>query len=50
MFDFFTVMAQPDGTRQYNFGYSPITNQPADWLGAQIRYTSGTSVTPISAR
>jgi hypothetical protein len=47
MFDFFTVMAQPDGTRQYNFGYSPITNQPADWLGAQIRYIGGTSVTPI---
>lgn len=43
-FDFFTIMAQPDGTRQYNFGYN--TAAPVDWLGAEIRYVSGTVATP----
>ncbi len=44
VFDFFTILAQPDGTRQYNFGYT--TAAPADWLGAEIRYVSGTVATP----
>jgi hypothetical protein len=44
-FDVFTVMAQPDGTRQYNFGYTS-TAVPVDWLGAEIRYVSGTTSTP----
>ncbi|MBK5203871.1 MAG: hypothetical protein JJD98_00230 [Polaromonas sp.] len=43
-FDTFTVMAQPDGTRQYNFGYTGAA--PLDWLGAEIRYVSGTTSTP----
>lgn len=43
-FDLFTVMAQPDGTRQFNFGYSGI--KPLDWLGAEIRYTAGTVPAP----
>lgn len=47
-FDVFTVMAQPDGTRQYNFAYSP-GNSPADWLGAEIRYTPGTVGSPVWA-
>lgn len=45
-FDFFTVLAQPDGTRQYNFGYSTLAAQPVDWLGAEIRYVSGTVGSP----
>lgn len=45
-FDIFTVITQPDGTRQYNFGYASLANQPADWLGAEIRYTAGTVPTP----
>lgn len=45
VFDFFTVMAQPDGTRQYNFGYTTI-GKPVDWLGAEIRYTPGTIASP----
>lgn len=44
VFDIFTVMAQPDGTRQYNFGY--VAAAPVDWLGAEIRYVSGTTATP----
>ena len=44
-FDVFTVMSQPDGTRQYNFAYSP-GNSPVDWLGAEIRYTPGTVGSP----
>lgn len=44
-FDVFTVMAQPDGTRQFNFSYTS-TNKPADWLGAEIRYTSGSIADP----
>lgn len=45
-FDIFTIMAQPDGTRQYNFGYSPASNRPPDWMGAEIRYIGGTTSTP----
>lgn len=45
-FDVFTVLAQPDGTRQYNFGYTS-TAQPLDWLGAQIRYTPGAVGSPV---
>jgi hypothetical protein len=45
MFDFFVVLAQPDGTRQFNFGYN-ATPKPADWLGAEIRYLVGTHTTP----
>jgi hypothetical protein len=45
MFDFFVVLAQPDGTRQFNFGYT-TTPKPADWLGAEIRYLVGTHTTP----
>ena len=44
-FDFFTVFSQPDGTRQFNFGYN-AGNKPADWQGAEIRYISGTTSTP----
>jgi hypothetical protein len=45
VFDVFTIMAQPDGTRQYNFGYT-TTRSPVDWQGAEIRYISGTVATP----
>jgi len=45
-FDFFTVMVQPDGTRQYNFGYNALADQPVDWLGAEIRYISGSVGAP----
>jgi hypothetical protein len=45
-FDIFTVVTQPDGTRQYNFGYASLAAQPVDWLGAEIRYVSGTTSTP----
>lgn len=44
-FDFFSVMAQPDGTRQFNFGYTG-NNKPVDWLGAEIRYIAGTVASP----
>lgn len=47
-FDIFTVMVQPDGTRQFNFGYNP-GNSPADWLGAEIRYVNGTVGSPVWA-
>lgn len=43
-FDNFLVLAQPDGTRQYNFSYA--IGAPVDWLGAEIRYVSGTTSTP----
>ena len=43
-FDVASIVAQPDGTRQYNFGYS--TGAPIDWLGAEIRYISGTLTAP----
>ncbi len=45
-FDIFLVLAQPDGTRQYNFGYASAAAKPADWLGAEIRYISGTDPAP----
>lgn len=45
-FDIFTVLSQPDGTRQYNFGYATLAAQPVDWLGAEIRYTPGTVGSP----
>ena len=44
-FDRFMVLAQPDGTRQLNFGYT-TTTVPVDWLGAQIRYLSGSHGSP----
>ena len=47
-FDFFEIKAQPDGTRQYNFGYT-TTPQPVDWLGAEIRYLAGTHAAPAWA-
>jgi len=47
-FDTFLVMAQPDGTRQFNFGYI-TTEAPLDWLGAQIRYTPGNVAAPVWA-
>jgi len=40
----FLVLAQPDGTRQINFGY--LSAPPVDWLGAQIRYLAGTHASP----
>lgn len=45
-FDTFTIIVQPDGTRQYNFSYSSIARQPPDWLGAEIRYVPGTVAAP----
>lgn len=45
-FDTFMVLAQPDGTRQYNFGYV-ATPVPADWQGAEIRYTTGVVGSPV---
>jgi hypothetical protein len=47
-FDFVAVLAQPDGTRQYEFGYT-TTQQPADWLGCSIRYLPGTVAAPVWA-
>jgi Putative phage tail protein len=44
-FDVFTVLAQPDGTRQFNFAYT-ATPAPLDWLGAEIRYLIGTHSMP----
>lgn len=44
-FDVFQVLAQPDGTRQFNFAYT-TTQRPADWLGAEIAYLTGTHTTP----
>lgn len=44
-FDVFTVLAQPDGTRQFNFAYT-TTSAPVDWLGAEIRYLFGSHTTP----
>lgn len=43
-FDSFLVLAQPDGTRQFNFAYSAAA--PVDWLGAEIRYIAGTDASP----
>ena len=42
-FDEFTVLAQPDGTRQYNFSY--VGAPPPDWLGGEIRYTPDLAAT-----
>ncbi len=44
-FDFARVLAQPDGTREYQFGYT-TTERPVDWLGASIRHTPGIVPTP----
>jgi hypothetical protein len=44
-FDVFQVLAQPDGTREFRFGYT-TTPVPVDWLGAEIRYLPGTHTTP----
>lgn len=44
-FDIFLIKAQPDGTRQYNFAYT-TTATPPDWMGAEIRYTTGTIAAP----
>lgn len=44
-FDTFLVLAQPDGTRQYNFAYT-TTPRPADWEGAEIRYIAGNVPSP----
>jgi hypothetical protein len=44
-FDFFVVLVQPDGTRQFNFGYT-TTAKPTDWLGAEIRSLPGTHASP----
>lgn len=44
-FDIFTVLAQPDGTRQFNFAYT-TTPKPADWQGAAIRYLFGAHTAP----
>lgn len=44
-FDVFQVLAQPDGTREFRFGYT-VTPVPVDWLGAEIRYLPGTHTTP----
>jgi hypothetical protein len=45
-FDVFSVMAQPDGTRQFNFSYT-TTPRPLDWEGAEIRYLPGTVASPV---
>ena len=45
-FDVFTVLVQPDGTRQFNFSYTTLSGQPADWLGGEIRYVSGAVGSP----
>jgi hypothetical protein len=45
-FDSFLVLQQPDGTRQYQFGYVSEASKPIDWRGAEIRYVSGTHVAP----
>lgn len=45
-FDVFNVLAQPDGTRQFNFSYT-TTPRPLDWEGAEIRYLPGTVASPV---
>lgn len=47
-FDLFLVLVQPDGTRQFNFGYT-TTPRPLDWEGAEIRYLRGSHVSPAWA-
>jgi hypothetical protein len=44
-FDYFHLDIQPDGTRQFTFAYVS-TEQPVDFLGAQIRYVEGTVASP----
>lgn len=39
-FDYFTCIVQPDGTRQFDFGYT-VTEKPIDFKGARIRYFQG---------
>jgi len=45
-FDTFVVLAQPDGTRQYQFGYASEASKPIDWRGAEIRYLGGAHASP----
>lgn len=45
-FDVFNVLAQPDGTRQFNFSYT-TTPRPLDWEGSEIRYLPGTVASPV---
>lgn len=45
-FNTFLVSVQPDGIRQFNFSYSTLFNQPFNWRGAEIRYVSGTVLSP----
>ena len=45
-FDSFLVLAQPDGTRQYQFGYTSESTKPIDWRGAEIRYLAGAHGSP----
>ncbi len=44
-FDVFTIAAQPDGTRQFDFYYT-TTTRPVDLAGAEIRYIEGFPSTP----
>jgi hypothetical protein len=44
-FDYFKLDVQPDGTRQFTFGYV-ATQRPVDFLGAQIRYIEGSIGSP----
>lgn len=44
-FDVFNAMVQPDGTRQFEWGYT-TTQKPVDFKGARIRYTPGNVVIP----
>lgn len=46
-FDVFTVLAQPDGTRQFNFSYTGLP--PPDWQGGEIRYTTDLAATNWAA-
>jgi hypothetical protein len=44
-FDYFHLDIQPDGTRQFTFAYVS-SEQPVDFMGAQIRYVEGTVASP----
>lgn len=48
-FDVVSVLAQPDGTRQFNFAYVPAGNKPADWEGCEIYYTTDLAATSLAA-
>jgi hypothetical protein len=48
-FDQVSVLAQPDGTRQFNFAYVPAGNKPADWEGCEIYYTTDLAATSLAA-